>query len=86
MLFILILSISLNYVNYMWHGFVLPCCFNGRFTFMFILFMILIAYKSINNLKGINTKKLIIVYLIIYLQSYTIPSTMPNTLILFFIN
>ena len=67
MLFILILSISLNYVNYMWHGFVLPCCFNGRFTFMFILFMILIAYKSINNLKGINTKKLIIVYLIIYL-------------------
>lgn len=51
MLIIFILSISCNYLNYMWHGFVPPSFFNGRYTFMFIIFILLISLKSIYNLK-----------------------------------
>ena len=47
MFLILLISIGSNYGNYIWHGFVPPCCFNGRFTFMFILFTIFIAFKSV---------------------------------------
>lgn len=48
---ILLLSISCNYINYIWHGFVPPSFFNGRYTFMFILFILLISIKSIYNIK-----------------------------------
>ena len=37
---ILLLSISINYINFIWHGFVAPSFFNGRYTFMFILFIL----------------------------------------------
>ncbi len=47
MLLILILSIICNYANIMWHGFVLPSYFNGRFTFLFILFILLVTLKAI---------------------------------------
>ena len=50
-LIIFILSISCNYINYIWHGFVPPSFFNGRYTFMFILFILLISLKSIYNLE-----------------------------------
>ncbi len=48
----LILSISCNYVNYMWHGFVPTSFFNGRYTFMFILFMLLIGLSALANLEN----------------------------------
>ena len=51
MFLILLLSISINYVNYIWHGFLSPSCFNGRYTFMFILFIILICTKSLYYIK-----------------------------------
>lgn len=50
-LLIYILSMSCNYLNYAWHGFVPPSFFNGRYTFMFILFILLICIKSIYNIK-----------------------------------
>ncbi len=58
-----ILSISCNYVNYMWHGFVPTSFFNGRYTFMFILFMLITGLKAVSNL---DTKH-ILHYLIIAL-------------------
>ncbi len=66
MFLILLLSIGFNYFNYIWHGFVLPCCFNGRYTFMFILFIIMISYKSISNIKNIKIKDYFIIFIIIY--------------------
>lgn len=61
-LLILILSIGFNYVNYMWHGFGVPFGFNGRFTFMFILFIIMICTKSIYYIKVFNIKHYIIIF------------------------
>lgn len=70
MFFIFLLSIGTNYFNYAWHGFLPPCCFNGRFTFLFILFGILISFKSLCNLKDIDKKHYIIIYGIIYLLTF----------------
>ena len=66
-LLILILSIGFNYVNYMWHGFGVPFGFNGRFTFMFILFIIMICTKSIYYIKVFNIKHYIFVFLSMFI-------------------
>ncbi len=63
---IFISSISINYLNYIWHGLTEPCCFNGRFTFLFILFTILICFESLSNIKHINKKEYIKIFTIIY--------------------
>lgn len=66
-LFILLISIGFNYINYIWHGFGSPVGFNGRFTFMFILFIIMICYKSISCLKKFALKHYIIIFSSIYI-------------------
>ena len=53
-LVLLILSISCNYLNYAWHGFVPPSFFNGRYTFMFILFILMLCLKGLYNIKNIE--------------------------------
>ena len=65
-LIILILSISCNYINYMWHGFTPPFAINGRFTFLFILFILMICTKSLYYLKEFNNKHYMIIFSIIY--------------------
>lgn len=67
MLILLILSISCNYLNYAWHGFVPPSFFNGRYTFMFILFILLISIKSIYNLKNIHYSSYLIIPTILFI-------------------
>ena len=67
LLFVLFISINFNYVNYMWHGFIPPTGFNGRFTFMFILFIIYICSRSLFYVKRFNFKHYIIAFSIIYL-------------------
>ena len=67
MFLILLVSISFNYINYIWHGFMPPCAVNGRFTFMFILFIIYISLKSLLNYKKENFKSLFIIYILINL-------------------
>ncbi|MGL5648657.1 MAG: YfhO family protein [Clostridium sp.] len=54
MFLILFLSLYINKVNYIWHGFNKPAGFPYRFTFIFSFFMIFIAYKSFKQVKGIN--------------------------------
>ena len=66
MLLILILSLGINYINYIWHGFTPPCAINGRYTFMFILFIIFICYKSIINIQQFNKKHFYIIFSLIY--------------------
>lgn len=64
-LLILLLSISCNYLNYAWHGFVPPSFFNGRYTFMFILFMVMLCYKSLVSLYRFNKFHYIIMSILI---------------------
>ena len=70
MLLIMLMSIGINYINYIWHGFIPPTGFNGRFTFMFILFLILISLKSLYNLKEFKDKDYIIIFSIIYVPIF----------------
>ena len=67
---ILIVSIGFNYANYVWHGFGIPMGFNGRFTFMFILFIIMICTKSIYNIKVFNIKHYVIAFSMIYFSIF----------------
>jgi Predicted membrane protein len=64
-LFILFISTSCNFINYIWHGFSSPQFFNGRFTFMFSLFILLMCYKSIINIKHITKVQFLINSLIL---------------------
>ena len=58
---LLILSISCNYLNYAWHGFVPPSFFNGRYTFMFILFILMLCLKGLYNLDDIKAHHFFII-------------------------
>lgn len=54
MIFILYISTSGNYFNYMWHGFSKPQFFNGRFTFLFDFFLLWISMKSLVKLPKLT--------------------------------
>lgn len=62
-IFIFFLSTSCNYLNYLWHGFTAPQFFNGRFTFMFSFFILLMNYKSLLNIKYISQVKYLLTLL-----------------------
>lgn len=64
-LFILFISTSCNYINYLWHGFNQPQFFNGRFTFMFSFLILIINYKSLVNIKYISKIKYLLIFLIL---------------------
>lgn len=61
---IFILSMSINYLNYFWHGLVAPSFFNGRYTFMFILFILLLSIKSLYNYNSIKTYHYFIILIV----------------------
>ncbi len=61
-LLLFILSMSINYLNYFWHGFMAPSYFNGRYIFMFLLFIILICTKSLYEYKNIKSKHYFIIF------------------------
>ncbi len=65
LLALLILSISCNYLNYAWHGFVPPSFFNGRYTFMFILFILLLALKGLYYLEDYKIYHYVIIFSLI---------------------
>lgn len=52
-------------LNNIWHMFTNPIGFNYRYSFLTIIFMLLIAAQSFNNLNG--SKKFLLIYTIIYL-------------------
>lgn len=62
---ILFISIGFNYANYMWHGFVPTRLINGRFTFMFILFIINICFKSTCSIEKFAFKYYLICFSLI---------------------
>lgn len=56
MLSIFVLSVMFSPLNKIWHGFSSPQGFNYRFSFMFCLYFITIAYKSLFNINEIKLK------------------------------
>jgi len=65
-----LLSYSLKYVDYAWHGFAFPNGLNYRFAFLFIFYFIMMAFKSFINIK--NIKK---IHYFIFLMIFIILST-----------
>lgn len=74
-LIIFLISILFNPINYAWHMFSPPNCFNARYAFLIILFMIYLSCKSFFNLKYITKLQvlsicpLIIIALFVYIFS-----------------
>lgn len=83
-----LLSFSFNLIDYAWHFFQRPIWFPNRYSFTFSLFLILIAFKSFNNLKGIAfNKKLIISFiflLIIFVISFILKEVYNDKVTFFF--
>jgi len=51
---IFIMSILIKQLSFVWHGFSYPIGYNFRFSFLFCLFMIMIAHKEFINLKKVT--------------------------------
>lgn len=56
-----ILCLSFNLFDYAWHMFQRPIWYPNRYTFTFDLFLIIIAFKSFNNLKHIKISRFVII-------------------------
>ena len=75
LLFIFIISILFNPINYTWHLFSPPNCFNARYAFLIILFVIYLSCRSFFEIKHITKIQaliimpLIIIGLFVYLFS-----------------
>ena len=55
-LFIMLISIFISPINYVWHLFSPPNCFNYRYIFLFIIFILYLCCKSFFNLKHLEKK------------------------------
>ena len=53
---IFIISFRFNILNYIWHGFNVPLCYNQRYSFILIFFILIWSYKSLKNINSINNK------------------------------
>lgn len=60
LLLTLFLCMDNTFINFIWHGFHFPNDLPYRQSFIYIFITIIIAYKSLINIKYINTKKLLI--------------------------
>lgn len=60
LLLTLFLCMHNTFINFIWHGFHFPNDLPYRQSFIYIFITIIIAYKSLINIKYINTKKLLI--------------------------
>lgn len=60
LLLTLFLCMHNTFINFIWHGFHFPNDLPYRQSFIYIFITINIAYKSLINIKYINTKKLLI--------------------------
>lgn len=75
LLLTLFLCMHNTFINFIWHGFHFPNDLPYRQSFIYIFITIIIAYKSLINIKYINTKKLLItltVFILLIILSKTI--------------
>lgn len=71
-LLIFIISVSFKITNVLWHGMSIPQGFNHRFSFLFCLYFIYVAYKSFTKIDNIKIKYYIIFYLLYIIMSITV--------------
>lgn len=65
MIILFMASVMIEPLNKIWHGFASPIGFNYRFAFMFGLYFIVIAYKSLFNINEVKLKYFI-TYFFVY--------------------
>nr|WP_243201576.1 MULTISPECIES: YfhO family protein [unclassified Fusibacter] len=63
LLLVLYLSLNLNVLDYVWHGFHIPDNFVGRWSFVFSFLVLILAYEVIEHMSYIETRVLIIIYI-----------------------
>lgn len=56
MILIMLLSIFVNPINYIWHVFSPPNCFNCRYIFLFIVFILYLSCKSFFNINYVSKR------------------------------
>lgn len=56
---ILYLSFNINYLNFVWHGFHFPNDLPYRFSYMYCFILLLMAYKTIINIRDFSAKELL---------------------------
>ena len=59
MIGIFLFSLIFNPADLVWHGFSVPNWLNGRYSFLFCFFLLIIAYKAFGNLKKTSEKFLL---------------------------
>lgn len=69
-LFVILISFYINKLDLIWHGFNKPVGFPYRYSFVFSFFIILLAYKSFENLKCIKKRDIVISLGLVILASY----------------
>lgn len=66
---ILFISIVINPINNIWHGFSNPLGFNYRYYYLFLIMFIYASCKNFINLYDVNVKKIIIIFIVFLLIS-----------------
>ncbi len=59
MLAVFFLSFFLNPLDLIWHGFSVPNWLNGRYSFLFCFFVLVLAYKGFGNMRRVGEKFLL---------------------------
>lgn len=84
-----ILSLIISPIDYFWNMLSIPIWWNSRYSFLIILFMIIVAHKSYLNLNSLKiTKKynlMILLFYILFIVSFSLKilGTQPPNLVLY---
>ena len=70
-IFLFVLSFSTNFFNLLWHGFSYPNGYAYRFSFLFIFFMLLLAYKGMCLKGDLKVNKFLILICLILFVGFT---------------
>ena len=73
----LLMSLIFNPIDYFWNMFTKPIWWNSRYSFLIILFIIIIAYESYINIKYIKIKPIIqsvllLIFITLFLVSFSL--------------
>lgn len=61
LILIMLLSVNINYLNYIWHGFHFPNDLPYRFSFMYSFILLIMAFKAFDNIKDYSAKNFLTV-------------------------
>lgn len=61
LLLVLLLSMNINYANYVWHGFHFPNDLPYRFSFMYSFVLLIMAFKAFKDIKEYSAKQFLAV-------------------------